>query len=177
MKTCLFGVDFLVRNKSREHEKPEDRLTVVRVENPFADGRRNPKFQHRLVLGFHSTSPKHPSLFSSRMPTVNSSPSSQQTEKTIYDLALQHPTDHRMQGDDGNTPHRPSRKTGQNSTDTVTPRWKSSLSSSEPLNTKLNTFGIEEEHTTKVPQPEHTIRTSKAWYKYSISSVSQKTNR
>lgn len=168
------GEDFLVRNKSREHEKPEDRLTVVRVENPFADGRRNPKFQHRLVLGVHSTSPKPPSLFSSRIPTVNSSPSSQQAEKTIYDydLTLQHPTDHRMQGDDENTPHRPSRKTGQNSTDTVTPRWKSSLSSSQPLNTKLNTFGIEEERTTKVPQPEHTIRTKGAFKSGTVNMMS-----
>lgn len=155
---CGRGGDYLVHNRSRHHEETKDRVTVVRAENPWVDGRRNPKFQHKLTVadkeadeklivpGVHSVSPSPPSLFSSRTPTdaiargtfliispVDSLPaSSPQTEKTVYDK--RHPTDHEVQGDDGNIPQSSSQKTGHNSTDTANPRRISSVSSSESLN-------------------------------------------
>ena len=176
LKIYFFHIDYLVHNRSRHHEETKDRVTVVRAENPWVDGRRNPKFQHKLpvadkeadekliVPGVHSVSPSPPSLFSSRTPTdaiargtfliispVDSLPaSSPQTEKTVYDK--RHPTDHEVQGDDGNIPQSSSQKTGHNSTDTANPRRISSVSSSESLN--ANDFGMDEEleHSTKSPQ-------------------------
>ena len=176
LKIFFFHIDYLVHNRSRHHEETKDRVTVFRAENPWVDGRRNPKFQHKLpvadkeadekliVPGVHSVSPSPPSLFSSRTPTdaiargtfliispVDSLPaSSPQTEKTVYDK--RHPTDHEVQGDDGNIPQSSSQKTGHNSTDTANPRRISSVSSSESLN--ANDFGMDEEleHSTKSPQ-------------------------
>lgn len=66
-------IDHLVYKKSKEKEKPKDGLTVTGVEKPWADGRKNPKFQHKLTV---IEKYANVNVFVPEFPPVNPTPSS-----------------------------------------------------------------------------------------------------